>query len=446
MSPTMASKAFKGSWADLAKATSRLSNVYKFPKGFRVSGTIVGVKPSNTTKLDLALVASQTPCSAAAVITKTKFHAAPITFSRKLLESHSSGIRGVIINSGNANAVTGPGGLADATAMSQAADKLLGTQNSTLVMSTGVIGQRLPIKKILDGVPAAHEALGDSNTHWLECATAICTTDTFPKLRSKSFTLPSSPSIEYRIAGMTKGAGMICPNMATLLGVIVTDAPIAASALQTALRAATDKSFNSISVDNDMSTNDILAVLANGAAGGSEVTAEKSADFEAFKVVLTELATDLAKLIVQDGEGATKFITIRVTDALSEAGARQIAATVAQSSLFKTAMYGKDANWGRIVASAGSAFVRPGQAQVDDAPDLNPDTTSVSLIPADGSAELRLLVNGVPEVVDEARAAEVLEHSDIEIVLSLGTGTHEAVHWTCDLSHEYVTINGDYRT
>lgn len=438
--------AFKGSWKDVAKATSRLPKVASYPRGFKVSGTIVGVKPNNTTKLDLALIASQTPCSAAAVITKTKFHAAPITFTRKLLESHSSNIRGVIINSGNANAVTGPGGLADATAMSHAADERLGSENSTIVMSTGVIGQRLPIKKILDGVPAAHEALGDSENHWLECATAICTTDTFPKLASTTFTLPSSPSIEYRIAGMTKGAGMICPNMATLLGVIATDAPIAAPALQAALRTATDKSFNSISVDTDMSTNDIIAVLANGAAGGSEVTTENAQDFEAFKVVLTNLATDLAKLIVKDGEGATKFITIRVTDALSEAGARQIAATVGQSSLFKTAMYGKDANWGRIVASAGSAFVRPGQAQVDDAPDLNPDTTSVSLIPADGSAELKLLVNGVPEAVDETRAAEILQHDNIEVVLSLGTGSHEAVHWTCDLSHEYVTINGDYRT
>ncbi|TGJ80912.1 hypothetical protein E0Z10_g7864 [Xylaria hypoxylon] len=442
----MFSKLFRGSWKDVPKATSRATNAFQCPKGFKASGTIVGVKPNNTTKLDLAFIASQSPCSAAAVITKTKFHAAPITFSRKLLESHSSNIRGVIINSGNANAVTGPGGLADAQAMSQAADRYLGAEHSALVMSTGVIGQRLPIKKILDGVPAAHEALGDSDMHWLECATAICTTDTFPKLKSKTFALPSSPSIEYRIAGMTKGAGMICPNMATLLGVIATDAPIAAPALQSALRAATDKSFNSISIDNDMSTNDIVAVLANGAAGGSEVTTEKAADFEAFKTVLTELATDLAKLIVEDGEGATKFITIRVTDALSEAGARQIAATVAQSSLFKTAIYGKDANWGRIVASAGSAFVRPGQVQVDDAPDLNPDTISVSLMPADGTPELMLLVNGVPEVVDETRAAEILEHGNIEVVLSLGTGSHEAVHWTCDLSHEYVTINGDYRT
>ncbi|KAI8633262.1 arginine biosynthesis protein [Xylariaceae sp. FL1651] len=416
------------------------------PKGFKVSGTIVGVKPNNTTKLDLAFVTSEKPCSAAAVVTKTKFHAAPLIFNRKLLESHSSNIRGVIINSGNANAVTGAGGLADAAAMAQEADKCLGAENATLVMSTGVIGQRLPIKKILGGVPAAHQALGNSHKHWMECATAICTTDTFPKLESRTFTLPSSPSIEYQIAGLTKGAGMICPNMATLLGVIATDAPVSASVLQTALRAATDKSFNSVSVDNDMSTNDIVAVLANGAAGGQEITSESSADFEAFQTVLTDLATDLAKLLVRDGEGATKFITIRVTNALSEAGARQIAATVAQSSLFKTAMYGKDANWGRIVASAGSAFVRPGQVQVDDAPDLNPDTTSVSLIPADGSAELKLLVNGVPEVVDEARAAEILEHSDIEIVLSLGTGSHEAVHWTCDMSHEYVTINGDYRT
>ncbi|KAF2965853.1 hypothetical protein GQX73_g7723 [Xylaria multiplex] len=442
----MISKLFKSSWKDVVKATSRTTHGFKYPKGFKVSGTIVGVKPNNTTKLDLALIASQTPCSAAAVVTKSKFHAAPITFSRKLLESHSSNIRGVIINSGNANAVTGPGGLADAQAMSRAADQYLGADNSALVMSTGVIGQGLPIKKILDGVPVAHEALGDSDTHWLECATAICTTDTFPKLKSKTFTLPSSPSIEYRIAGMTKGAGMICPNMATLLGVIATDAPIAAPALRTALRTATDKSFNSISIDNDMSTNDIVAVLANGAAGGSEVTVEKTADFEAFKTVLTDLSTDLAKLIVEDGEGATKFITIRVTNALSEAGARQIAATVAQSSLFKTAIYGKDANWGRIVASAGSAFVRPGQVQVDDAPDLKPDIMSVSLIPTDGTTELKLLVNGVPEIVDETRAAQILEHGEIEVVLSLGTGSHEAIHWTCDLSHEYVTINGDYRT
>ncbi|KAI1305608.1 arginine biosynthesis bifunctional protein ArgJ [Xylaria venustula] len=443
----MLSKLFKSSWQkDVAKATKRKPNAFKYPKGFRVSGTIVGVKPNNTSKLDLAFITSQSPCSAAAVVTKTKFQAAPITFCRQLLDSHGSQIRGVIINSGNANAVTGPGGLSDAVAMSKAASHYLGADSSALVMSTGVIGQRLPIDKIVDGVPAAHEALGDSDMHWLDCATAICTTDTFPKLKAKTFTLPSSPSIEYRIAGMTKGAGMICPNMATLLGVIATDAPIAVPALQAALRAATDKSFNSISIDNDMSTNDIVAVLANGAAGGSEVTAENKADFEAFQTVLTDLATDLAKLIVEDGEGATKFITVRVTDALSEAGARQIAATVAQSSLFKTAMYGKDANWGRIVASAGSAFVRPGQAQVDDAPDLNPDTTSVSLVPADGSKELKLLVNGRPESVDEERAAEILQLDNIEVVVSLGTGSHEAVHWTCDLSHEYVTINGDYRT
>ncbi|KAI1354917.1 arginine biosynthesis bifunctional protein ArgJ [Xylaria sp. FL0043] len=444
----MLSKVFKSSWQkDVAKATKRITNVtFKYPKGFQASGTIVGVKPSNTTKLDLAFIASQKPCSAAAVVTKTKFQAAPITFNRRLLESNSSKIRGVIINSGNANAVTGPGGFADAAAMSETASKYLGAEASALVMSTGVIGQRLPIKKILDGVPAAHEALGDSDMHWLECATAICTTDTFPKLKSKSFTLPSSPSIEYQMVGMTKGAGMICPNMATLLGVIATDAPIAAPALQTALRSATDKSFNSISIDNDMSTNDIVAVLANGAAGGEQVTAEDKEDFDAFQAVLNDLSIDLAKLIVEDGEGATKFITIRVTDALSEAGARQIAATVAQSSLFKTAMYGKDANWGRIVAAAGSAFVRPGQTQVDDAPDLDPDAMNVSLVPEDGSDKLELLVNGQPKVVDEARAAEILQMDKVEVLISLGTGSHEAVHWTCDLSHEYVTINGDYRT
>ncbi|KAJ3568945.1 hypothetical protein NPX13_g6252 [Xylaria arbuscula] len=170
----MLSKVFKSSWQkDVAKATSRAATVYKPPKGFRVSGTIVGVKPNNTTKLDLAFITSKTPCSAAAVVTKTKFQAAPITVSRKLLESHGSNIRGVIINSGNANAVTGSGGLEDAVAMSKAADQYLGAENSSLVMSTGVIGQRLPIKRILDGIPAAHEGLGDSEMHWMECATAI---------------------------------------------------------------------------------------------------------------------------------------------------------------------------------------------------------------------------------------------------------------------------------
>ncbi len=316
-----------------------------YPLGFRASGTIVGVKPANKTKPDLALLTSDAPCAAAAVFTKNKFQAAPVTFSRALLQQKANrGIQGVIINSGCANAVTGKGGLEDAAKMAHEADKCAGHPDSTLVMSTGVIGQRLPIDKILAGVPTAHAALGASHDHWLTAAKAICTTDTFPKLMSRTFTLPSAPGVEYRIAGMTKGAGMIHPNMATLLGVVATDAPIAAAALPPVLKHAVDRSFNSITIDGDTSTNDTIALLANGAAGGKEVV-EGTPDYDAFRTVLTDFAAELAQLVVRDGEGATKFVTIRVTESPSEEAARKIASTIARSPLVKTALYGKDANW-----------------------------------------------------------------------------------------------------
>lgn len=238
---------------------------------------------------------------------------------------------------------------------------------------------------------------------------------------------------------MTKGAGMIHPNMATLLGMITTDAPIAPALLPSLLTNAVNRSFNSISIDGDTSTNDTVAVLANGAAGGKEVTSASSEDHAAFQKVLTDFATDLAKLVVRDGEGATKFVTIRVTEAPSEIGARKIASTIARSPLVKTALYGKDANWGRILCAAGySQISEPGEP-INEVPDINPEKTSVSFIPSDGSPELKLLVNGEPESVDETRAAEILEHEDLEIVIRLGGGKEEAVYWTCDfrcvLSH-----------
>ncbi len=316
-----------------------------YPLGFKASGTIVGVKPNNTTKPDLAFVASDRPCAAAAVFTKNKFQAAPVTFSRDLLKQNGNqGIQGVLVNSGCANAVTGKGGLEDAAKMAQEANKSLGTDNGTIVMSTGVIGQRLPIDKIVNNVSTAHSSLGSSHDHWLTAAKAICTTDTFPKLMSRSFILPSSPGVEYRIAGMTKGAGMIHPNMATLLGIMATDAPVSPAILPSVLKYAVDRSFNSITIDGDTSTNDTVALLANGAAGGQEVV-ENSADHLVFSTVVTDFAAELAKLIVRDGEGATKFVTIRVVESASEEGARKIASTIARSPLVKTALYGKDANW-----------------------------------------------------------------------------------------------------
>ncbi|KAL1991703.1 hypothetical protein VTN49DRAFT_5011 [Thermomyces lanuginosus] len=419
-----------------------------YPKGFRVQGTHVGVKSSNTRFPDLALITSDGPCNAAAVFTTNKFQAAPVQVSKAVLDKRrGEGIQSVVINSGCANAVTGKGGLEDAWKMSAKVDECAGlAEPSTLVMSTGVIGQRLPIDRIIDKIPAAYTNRADTHAAWLTTARAICTTDTFPKLLSRTFTLPSSPGITYSLAGMTKGAGMIHPNMATLLGVLCTDAPIEAAALKPLLMHAVSRSFNSISVDGDTSTNDTIALLANGAAGGRTISANTTAeDYAALQDVLTSFAQSLAQLVVRDGEGATKFVTVRVQNSPDYTAARRIAATIARSPLVKTALYGRDANWGRILCAIGYTEGVPDGVVV-------PERTSVSFRPADGSPDLRLLVNGEPEVVDEDRASAILQHEDLEIVVDLGGGAsgklggEEAVYWFCDFSHEYVTINGDYRT
>ncbi|RDI79778.1 hypothetical protein Vi05172_g10114 [Venturia inaequalis] len=416
-----------------------------YPKGFLAASAHVGVKASNTRFDDLALVASETPCAGAAVFTKNKFQAAPVTVTRDMLQRrHGDGIRAVVVNSGCANAVTGKGGIEDAVKMGEETDKCFdenynsdGSGSRTVVMSTGVIGQRLPLKKILHKIPSAYSDLGSTHSHWLRAARAICTTDTFPKLLSRQFTLPESNET-YSLVGMTKGAGMIHPNMATLLGIICTDAPIASPALSTLLTSAIDKSFNSISIDGDTSTNDTVAILANGAAGGPKIMDNLSPAYAKMQETLTSFSEDLAKLVVRDGEGATKFVTIRVTNAKRYEDAKRVASTIARSPLVKTALYGKDANWGRILCATGYAEGVQG---------VVPTETSVSFIPSDGSPELKLLVNGEPQNVDEARAAEILEPEDLEIVVKLSEQPgEEAVYWTCDFSHEYVTINGDYRT
>ncbi|BFZ61198.1 Arginine biosynthesis bifunctional protein ArgJ, mitochondrial [Saitoella coloradoensis] len=406
-----------------------------YPQGFNVSGIHCGVKKDGKS-LDLAVVASDVPCTAAAVFTKNVFQAAPVQVSKEtLVGTHGRDIRAIVCNSGCANAVTGQGGYEDAQAMSKAVDQLLGETTSThrtLVMSTGVIGQRLPIDKILTNIPKAYKHRGSDHSHWLECAKAFTTTDTFPKLGSKTFGVAGKT---YRIAGIAKGAGMIHPNMATLLGFMATDAPVSATALQSILKHAVDRSFNAISVDGDMSTNDTVAILANGAAGGP-VIEQDGEGYEALRDVVTEFAADMAKLVVRDGEGATKFVTIKVKDALTFEDAKTVASTIATSALVKTALFGQDANWGRILCATGYAGVP-----------VIPTKTSVSFIPTDGSPELKLLVNGEPENVNEERASEILALEDLEIEVRLGTGGgHEATYYTCDFSYEYVKINGDYRT
>lgn len=427
-----------------------------YPKGFLVSGTHVGVKPSNTKFPDLAFIASERPCSAAAVFTKNKFQAAPVQISKAMLEKRAGqGVRSIIINSGCANAVTGRGGMEDAAAMGEKASSCFsdaddGKGSRSIVMSTGVIGQRLPIQKILDKIPTAYQNLDNSHEAWLTTARAICTTDTFPKLLSTTFTLPGQKheGVEYRLAGMTKGAGMIHPNMATLLGIMCTDAPIATSTLKNLLSVANKQSFNCISIDGDTSTNDTVALLANGAAAplgiGSISGSSNDEDFVAMSQVLTTFAQRLAQLVIRDGEGATKFVEVNVRSAENQRDASRIASSIARSPLVKTALYGKDANWGRILCAIG-------YAQEVTEGSVEPSKTSVSFVPTENSASkhegpLKLLVNGEPEQVDEARAARLLQDEDLRIDVELGTGTKEATYWFCDFSHEYVTINGDYRT
>ncbi|KAH8103871.1 arginine biosynthesis bifunctional protein ARG7 [Cristinia sonorae] len=442
-----------------------------FPQGYLLTGLHAGVKKkAGVPDLGIILSTASRPASAAACFTRNAFKAAPVIVSEEVLIANKGKARAVVVNSGCANAVTGSEGLEDAWAMVRATDALLkplqgeeGQKNETLVMSTGVIGQRLPIDKILAGISSqslkttasssspssSTPSLGSNFDAWERAAKAFMTTDTFPKLRARTFSIGGK---EYRMAGMDKGAGMIHPDMgpprastgqlhATLLGCVLTDAAISPRSLQSALTYAVDRSFNSISVDGDMSTNDTIIVLANGAAAGEgakEIDEETDPEgYEVFKKELTEFTIDLAKLIVRDGEGATKFVTVNVQGAPTYADAHKVASRISTSALVKTALYGEDANWGRILAATGSIAISQ---------DFIPSRVSVSFVPLDGSSPLPLLVNGEPRKVDEARASEIVSAEDFEIKVELGLGSESAQYWTCDFSYEYVRINGDYRT
>lgn len=414
-----------------------------FPKGFKVASAATGVKKNGNLDLGIILNTNQSyPSSAAAVFTTNKFKAAPVLLSRKVLEESSGkNVNAIVVNSGCANSVTGDVGMKDAREMVGLVNEQLHQENSTLVMSTGVIGQRLQLNKISQGIKDifGQNKFGTDFESWLNISKSICTTDTFPKLITSKFTLPNGT--EYTLTGMAKGAGMICPNMATLLGFIVTDLPIQSQALQKMLRFSTERSFNCISVDGDMSTNDTICMIANGAVETPEIT-ETSSDYEQVKLQVTEFGKRLAQLVVRDGEGATKFVTVNVKNALNFADAKIIAESISNSMLVKTALYGKDANWGRILCAIG-------YAKLGDLSSLDVDKINVSFIATDNSEprELKLVVNGVPQLeIDEERASEILALTDLEVLVDLGTGSEEAQFWTCDLSHEYVTINGDYRS
>ena len=355
------------------------------------------------------------PCSVGVVYTTNLVQAPCLDVCREHVSRNADNVFALLINSGNANAVTGRLGYENAKETAKLlANCLEISETSVLVGSTGVIGVPLPMDKMRSGIPKVVDALGSSSA--FDAAAAILTTDT----TTKSFGAQSPGG--YSFGAMAKGSGMIHPNMATMIGCVTTDAYVPAHALQPIVERVAKRTFNRITVDGDTSTNDFFVVLANGASATTP-------DLPQFELELLEIATSLAHMIVQDGEGATKFVSVRVKGALEEDDAEKVAKCIATSLLVKTALYGKDANWGRVLAAAGRSGVR-----------FDPDNVSLHL------GHICLLEKGLPFPFSESEAFEVLEKQKVDLVLDLGQGDQEATVWTSDLSHDYVTINARYRT
>lgn len=401
-------------------------------RGFRASGVHAGFR-KDPERFDLALVAADEPCACAAVFTQNVFCSAPVTVSREHLEGVGYGTaRAVVVNSGNANAATGEPGLEAARETAVIAGDAVGCPASeVLVASTGVIGVHLPMAPFGTGLPAATAAL--SAEGGADAARAIMTTDTYPKESAVSF---SGDGVGYdgctfTVGGMAKGSGMIMPNMATMISVITTDAPVAAPALHAALVRAVNRSFNKVTVDSDTSTNDSCFLLASGEAApaGSAPFDPDGAAFARFEAVLVAVCETLARLMAADGEGASRLVTVKVTGAANDADADLAARAVANSPLVKTAICGHDANWGRIamaIGKSGAAF-----RQEDAAIDI---------------MGLPVCRGGLTVAFDEDEALRRFEQPEIAIDIDLGAGDAETTVWTCDFTHEYITINGDYRS
>jgi glutamate N-acetyltransferase / amino-acid N-acetyltransferase len=396
------------------------------PKGFTFGATACGLKPAGA--LDLALFLSDRDAAVAGVFTRNQFAAAPVKLDRSTLATNRSRMRAIIANAGNANACTGEQGERDAAAMQTSTARVLGlSAEQVFVLSTGVIGVPMPMNRLVEGIAALPPKLGPSAG--ADAAQAIMTTDTKPKHASVEVNLGTGT---VRISGVAKGSGMIHPNMATMLGVLVTDALVPPPFLQAALERAVNVSFNAISVDGDTSTNDTVVVLANGASG---VPVETPAAEASFQDALTALCTDLAKQIVRDGEGATRFVELHVDGLKDDAAARAVASTIATSPLVKTAFAGGDPNWGRILAAAGRAGVS-----------LDISSVSLTIDGLKAPCRVQLVRDGTPTGYAEADAAAVFAQSEISIHLRFGSGPGQATMWTTDLTHDYVRINADYRS
>jgi glutamate N-acetyltransferase / amino-acid N-acetyltransferase len=390
------------------------------PQGFRASGTHVGIKAKEGA-LDLALLVSDRPATAAAVFTTNRAQAAPVLVSREHLAASNHVVRAVIVNSGCANACTGDSGMRDAREMASAAAAAIGcAAQEVLVASTGVIGVALKMDKLRAGLPNAVAALGSDQGAL--AARAIMTTDPFPKEAAAGVAVGGR---QIMIGGMAKGSGMIEPMMATMLGFVTTDAAMPAPLLDRALREVVNDTFNAITVDGECSTNDCVMMLANGASG---VTIDEST-YDVFVDALRSVCLRLALGIVRGGEGATKLITVSVTGAATSDEARKAAKAIANSPLVKTAVHGGDPNWGRLIAVAGRAGV-----------EFVLDRAKVTIGP------IVLFSDGRPYDDKAPEAADYLKNDDIAIAVDLGAGQASSTVWTCDLSAEYVRINAEYRT
>lgn len=373
---------------------------------------------------DLALLYSEAPAAAAALFTQNQVQAAPVLVTREHLMQTEGQARAVVVNSGIANACTGERGLADARRMAEVAGEALKVPpQQVIVASTGVIGEYLPMEKIEAGIRKAALALSVDGGG--AAAEAILTTDTTTK--ECAIRLPLGDK-EVTVGGIAKGSGMIHPNMATMLAFITTDAAVEVPALQQALRWATDRSFNVITVDGDTSTNDMVVLLANGRAGNSPLTAGDP-EFTLFRDALLAVCVELSKMIARDGEGASKLLEVRVKGAPGEAEARKIARAVAGSNLVKAAIFGEDANWGRVLSAAGACGVP-----------FDPNLVDVFL------GDLQVAARGKGLAFDEEKARSILAQREVTITLDLHSGDGRGTAWGCDLSFDYVRINAHYRT
>ena len=390
--------------------------------GFKAGAVAAGIRYQG--RPDLALIISEVTAAAAGIFTTNQVQAAPVLLSRSHLTGNRA--RAIVINSGIANACTGEDGLQRARATAHIVAEAIGCPiDEILVASTGVIGMDLPLQPVANHLPKLVSSVrGDG---WLDAARAIMTTDTVPKIYMRKGRLQGFP---FTVLGIAKGAGMISPDMATLLSFVATDAAVSPDVLQALVRKETDRSFNRITVDGDTSTNDTLIVLANGLAGNRPVKNLDSSDGESLRGALGEVLLNLAKMIVADGEGATKFVEITVKGGSSKAAALLAARTVANSLLVKTALFGEDANWGRILAALGRAGI-----------DFDPQ-------------RVKLFFNGVKLVENglavgneaESQVIEILKKASFSITIDLGQGKAEETVYTCDLSLDYVKINANYRS